>query len=278
MEAAEHRKHQNHKPTNFNSMPFIPVDYDQSQIAGSKQDFLKLSDGETKIRILSPELCFGYEYWTTEKKPKRVKNRPAVTPADIRLDEESGKPEPVRHIWAMQIWDYSDSKVKIWSFHQASFMTPLASFFNDEDWGDPIDYDLKITKKGSGLNTKYTIVPSPKKPLTAEQVDAVENQVATFDLNSLFAEPDQLPQQLQAPQTQGFSETSGTASEAKQWAVKQGLEPEMADNLLSDIDAIASERKEAGTSMTGNERRQMFISSVKAANPDIKPFADEIPF
>lgn len=265
-------------------MPFIPANYDQSQIAsGTKQDFFKLNNGENKIRILSPELAFGYEYWTDDNKPKRVKNRPAITPADIRLNDD-GKPEPVRHIWVMQVWDYSDSKVKLWSFHQASIMTPLASYFNDEDWGDPIDYDLKITKTGAKLTTKYSIVPSPKKPLTAEQVDAIENEVTTFDLNSLFTEPDQLPQQLQAPKPTGFSETSGTAHEAKQWALKQGIDAEAIDSLLADIDIIANGRKEDGVPMSGNERRKMFIDSVNAhleANPDFKPVAsetDSIPF
>lgn len=39
------------------------------------------------------------------------------------------------------------------------------NLINDADWGDPREYDLKITRTGDALETKYTVSPKPKKDL-----------------------------------------------------------------------------------------------------------------
>jgi hypothetical protein len=39
------------------------------------------------------------------------------------------------------------------------------NLINDADWGDPREYDLKITRTGESLETKYTVSPKPKKEL-----------------------------------------------------------------------------------------------------------------
>jgi hypothetical protein len=66
---------------------FIPSSYDVSSVqSGGDQQYFKIKNGENKIRILSKELVFGFEYWTNENKPKRLKVRPAVTPSDIPIE------------------------------------------------------------------------------------------------------------------------------------------------------------------------------------------------
>jgi hypothetical protein len=39
---------------------------------------------------------------------------------------------------------------------------------HNEDWGDPRDYNITITRKGEKLDTEYTVVPSPKTEVPAE--------------------------------------------------------------------------------------------------------------
>ena len=88
------------------------------------------------------------------------------------------------------------------------------------------------------------------------------------------------------PVTQGFTATSGTSEEGFQWAIKQGVSIDAAKEFYEQINAFATERKEAGEHLHVNERRQMFIDAVKAyltANPsqtvDVTASeVDDIPF
>jgi hypothetical protein len=36
---------------------------------------------------------------------------------------------------------------------------------NNEDWGDPHEYDITVSRTGSGLETKYQVHPSPHRQL-----------------------------------------------------------------------------------------------------------------
>jgi hypothetical protein len=269
-----------HKTTN--SMSFIPASYDVSSLSGGDQQYLKLKNGENKIRILSKELVFGYEYWTTENKPKRLKTRPSVTPSDIRLNED-GKTSPIRELWSMFVWDYSDSQVKIWNFYQMSLKKDLTALSNDEDWGHPNQYDIKITKTGSSLTTEYKIIASPKKDLTQSQLDAIEEKVLTFDLNSQFIDAQPLPQQATVTKNGSTPKVPVSRKDLTQWALSKGITEEMVNGLLEDINKVAQEKAEAGQPMTSEDKRKSFFDSVKAYldanlsqvetdNPDDIPF------
>jgi hypothetical protein len=56
----------------------------------------------------------------------------------------------------------------------------------DADWGHPKQYDIVISKKGSGMETEYSFIAKPKKPVTQDIIDAY---LATpIDLNQLLVE------------------------------------------------------------------------------------------
>ena len=48
----------------------------------------------------------------------------------------------------------------------------------DKDFGHPINYDLKITRKGEGLDTTYSMVPIP-----GDISDDVQLAVAELNVN-----------------------------------------------------------------------------------------------
>ena len=51
-------------------------------------------------------------------------------------------------------------------------MKQLEDIFTNEDYGDPLGYDITITRKGKTMaDTEYNLVPSPPKKLTAEYED-----------------------------------------------------------------------------------------------------------
>jgi hypothetical protein len=60
---------------------------------------------------------------------------------------------------------------KAWEFG-AGIARPIWTLYRNEDFGDPTGYDLSITRTGSGLDTKYTVVGHPPKELSkdAQQV------------------------------------------------------------------------------------------------------------
>ena len=59
----------------------------------------------------------------------------------------------------------------------------------DADWGSPIGaYDIKVTKKGSKLDTEYTVTPIPKSPVSDEIKSAFK--AANVNLQALFTNGD----------------------------------------------------------------------------------------
>lgn len=140
---------------------FLPKDYS----IPSATSFMKFEQGDNKFRALSSVIT-GYLYWTTENKPVRSKEFPKETP-NIQLDDK-GNIKPVNHFWAFIVWDYKTKKVSLLEITQKSVMKGIEGLLKDGDWGNPLTYDINVKKEGSGLSTKYTIVPANKKPVSAD--------------------------------------------------------------------------------------------------------------
>lgn len=76
--------------------------------------------------------------------------------------------------YAMTIWNQDEKAAQILLLPAGAFRSVLEYAQNEEDWGSPEDYDFVIKKTGSGLETRYTIQPSPKKaPLQDDEKAAV---------------------------------------------------------------------------------------------------------
>jgi hypothetical protein len=158
---------------------FLPTGYKRPETAGGS--YAKLEDGANKYRILSGAIV-GWLYWTTENKPVRLKERPQTAPADIREGDK------IKHMWAFVVWSYRDNKVQILELTQASIQGPLEDLVMSDEWGDPKEYDITITKTGQKLDTEYTVMPSPKK---AVPVDAHKAYRETpINLEALFSGSD----------------------------------------------------------------------------------------
>ena len=109
--------------------------------------FLKIDDGKTVVlRIASEPVIFNSEYKGNTS---------------------------TRYAWVVYNMDEDSAQI----FAQSgTFFKNLAVFANDDEYGDPTEYNIKVTRNGTETNTTYTIVASPKKsPLTASQKEAVES-------------------------------------------------------------------------------------------------------
>lgn len=132
---------------------FLPDDYVEP---ASNQNYWKPKNGENKIRILSQAIT-GWEDWVN-RKPERFRfhEKPLTS-----FDPE----KPVKLFWSMIIFSYADEDVKIYHCDKATVRKAIGNLSNDHDWGAPYFYDLKITREGEDNKTKYSVAPSPKKPV-----------------------------------------------------------------------------------------------------------------
>lgn len=134
---------------------FLPQDYEAPAGSGN---YMKLQDGENKIRILSKPII-GWIDWK-DKVPHR-----------FRMNAKPEKPlsdKPIKHFWAFLVWNYEAQAVQILEITQATIQKTIQDLSKNEDWGAPFFYDLKITRKGKDLATEYSVMPSPKKDLLEE--------------------------------------------------------------------------------------------------------------
>ena len=60
----------------------------------------------------------------------------------------------------------------------------ISDLCNDSEWGDPINYDLEITRNGGTPSKFYSVIPKPAKPLTDEEKELVAS--AEVDLVKMY--------------------------------------------------------------------------------------------
>lgn len=125
--------------------------------------YLKIADGEAvKLRIASEPAIFQ-----TESKP----------------DEQGNTRISTRYAWT--VWNQDEQLAQIFQ-QSATFFKQIAGLAQDDEWGDPMEYDIKVKREGQGLDTTYSVTPSAQKvPLSAEAQQAVDS----IDLLSKLESP-----------------------------------------------------------------------------------------
>lgn len=161
---------------------FYGEDYVEEQ---TKSKYLKIRPGETiKFRILSKPLQL-WLYWAGGK-PYRSRisdGKPInVSEAEIKLAE------------VFTIFNYNENTMQIFEVTQRSIKNRIRELVKDEAWANPFEYDMSLTRTGDGMNTKYSINPSPPNPVTDEVKQAYKE--TPIDLEALFDGNDPFEQQL----------------------------------------------------------------------------------
>jgi len=168
-----------------NNNDFLPQNYEAPKTTGS---YFKLQKGENKFRILSKPII-GWLDWK-DNKPMRFRyNAKPEAPVDAS--------KPVRHFWAMVVFDYSDGKIKIAEFTQSSIQKAIQDLTKDADWGSPFNYDIKINRTGEGKETEYRLNPTPHKAITAE-IKAL-HEATPVNLDALYENGDPFAVKTKAP-------------------------------------------------------------------------------
>lgn len=107
--------------------------------------FLKLESGQTlRLRFLDIPVVFDSEY--------------------------QGKTS-TKYAWL--VYNHDESKVQIYQ-GGATIYNALNDLIQDSDWGDPKEYDVKVSRNGVGKETKYALVASPKSLPLPEEIEDID--------------------------------------------------------------------------------------------------------
>lgn len=159
-------------------MNFMPDDYN---LPLSKDGYMRLEQGDNKIRILTSPIV-GYRYWVTveeKDKPKTVRSEDKIPMGEIERD---GDP---KHFWAMLVWNYELEQIQVLTLTQKSIQKVILSYSRNKDWGSPLGYDITINRTGERLTTEYQVMPSPKKELDEEVTELLGK--TAIDLDALYS-------------------------------------------------------------------------------------------
>lgn len=144
---------------------FLPGGY---KVPEKPSDYLKLTEGTHKFRILTSPIL-GWEVWDKTGDKPQVK----------RYAYDAQHPADAKHIWGIVVYNYEIKRVQLLSISQSTIQEDLRALASNEDWGTPLNYDITILRTGKTMNdTKYSITPSPKKPITAEMKKAFDESGA----------------------------------------------------------------------------------------------------
>lgn len=161
-------------------MSYFPENFETESVSR----YTKLQKGKTKLRFLSKPV-FGWETWVEEdgkKAPKRFELDSNIPVGEVGEDG-------VRQFMAVKVYNYNEGAVQVAQFSQKTIIKAIEDYEANSDYGDPIGYDLEISKSGEGMNTKYGVIASPPKPLKDEVTEADEKSVVDLEQLFLGADP-----------------------------------------------------------------------------------------
>jgi len=160
----------------------------------------KLGDGDHyRIAIVSEDplefWCVWGENEEGQKKPFRFTSEPSADDiaAELgdftqRMNYEGTALEAPKFALSFFVYDFADGKIKVFEMGQKTLIKELDKLCNDDDYSDIAAWDLKVNRTGLKMQTEYSILPSPRKKGSQEQIDAAWKaaQDQGYDLNQLL--------------------------------------------------------------------------------------------
>ena len=155
---------------------FLTNNYERE--AASSQ-YLKLQPNESAtIRIVS-KAVEGYQVF--------MDNKPIRWTASGEMPKKAyAADDKVRPFAAFNVWHKEASQFKVYSCTARSILQEIANLTEIE--GDPMTYDLKITRKGAGLDTKYYVRVDSKEVFDLDMCELATKFNDKIDLDQLFVE------------------------------------------------------------------------------------------
>jgi hypothetical protein len=145
--------------------------------SGESTPYMKLETGANQIRIVSKPYQASIHWENTRDGSKK---KVICLGANCPLCKRGKVPQQRFQVLAI---NRKNGKVEILEFGKQIY-NEISQYARDKEYGDVTKYDLKIKKEGSGRETKYTVIASPKQSeLTAEEVSLLEGAKSLEELN-----------------------------------------------------------------------------------------------
>ena len=170
-----------------------------SNSGGGYLSLSKLPDGgSVRFALLSDEPLEFYESWGSTNgtnKPFRFDFEPTYEDVVAEMGEfepREGRGGPgtadIKFAIAVPIYSYESGKVQVLQITQKSILKELDAISQLEDYSNLLEWDMTISKKGTGLNTEYSVRPMPRKKGSQEFIDAawIEAKAEGFDISRLL--------------------------------------------------------------------------------------------
>ena len=114
-----------------------------------------------------------------QKKPFRFSAEPSNRDIEAelgdfkqRMNYEGTALEAPKFGLSFFCFDYADSKIKVFEITQKTLIKELDKLSQDEDYADIHAWDLKVNRTGLKMNTEYSILPSPRKKGSDDEIKA----------------------------------------------------------------------------------------------------------
>jgi len=143
------------KEVNSNMPKFID-DYGKYDIPSGSGNFLKLEDGENRLRICTKALEIAYH-----EDKSGGKYSTTICPGKETCELcKAGK--FIKFKYAFLVLNRKDGKPYVYESPITVFRQ-IVAYDTNEEYGDIRKYDITIKKEGIGRNTNYAVMASPKK-------------------------------------------------------------------------------------------------------------------
>lgn len=149
----------------------------------SGNSFMKLTQGDNRIRIITPPYQF-HVCWLQDVSGAKVKLRSALKNCPLIK-----RGEKIQTRWFIGVINRKTGNTEVLEIG-AQVLTGVRTLANEPDWGNPIKkYDINIKRGRPGDNPLYHVVGIPPKPLTKEEEDLINVFLENNNLSKLTEPP-----------------------------------------------------------------------------------------
>lgn len=151
----------------------------------SRYTMSNLDSGDAvKLRFVS-NVIDGFSLWEEENgKPKVFRKKEESEIDKSKAGSYQGTPNKIKQFIAAVVWNYTAERFEIFETDKASIIKKLWEMDQDEDLGNLTSYDIKVSKSGSGMETRYSVMPLGISPVSTEILEAYEE--LSVDLTALY--------------------------------------------------------------------------------------------
>lgn len=132
--------------------------------------YLKFDSPETRFRIVTPILPH-WRYFNKSNQVNRSLGAYNGVPGDVKVSDK-GKREKPSIVFLCGV--IHEGELKTLEVSQRTIQSAIINLAQDPDWGMPDKYDIKVLKKGAGINTEYNVQPGKPCDLTGDEKQTVD--------------------------------------------------------------------------------------------------------